>query len=286
MFVFTLFCCFISLLFANDVEFYKQEVQCWPRSIKCCGNNEHSLLYQSLYDRARLFLSFRQEPRIPKVIHQIWLDGPLPPKVQSLINSWKENHPNWKYYLWTSKEIKNIYLFNRNLYEASSDFQMKLAILKLELLYQFGGVCVDINLESIYPNDVFHHISDFYIGLKTDDIDIDGWTSSIVMGAKKRAEFIKAILCHIRKSFSSNEKKPQHSTNEHFSYNKLKKVTRLLLLNRRYIKLNPFRLVLPKVFFYSLDSKNSSNKLYPLSSEQVLQSLSPSVYAIQHYDIS
>ena len=41
---------------------------------------------------------------IPKIIHQIWI-GNLEPPI-SLMNSWKNKHPDFKYILWDEERIR------------------------------------------------------------------------------------------------------------------------------------------------------------------------------------
>src|SRR5690606_31994721 len=44
-----------------------------------------------------------QMANIPKVIHQTWRDNDVPEHFDILSATWKENHVNWKYVLWTDK---------------------------------------------------------------------------------------------------------------------------------------------------------------------------------------
>ncbi len=103
--------------------------------------------------------------RIPKIIHQIWLDGPLPENIQKIQNTWKEKHPTWEYHLWTQKEIDFLYLKNGSLYHLAKDTKQKSDILRYEILYQFGGVFVDNRYECVKPLDILNENCDFYAGL-------------------------------------------------------------------------------------------------------------------------
>jgi len=60
---------------------------------------------------------YLQLPRIPKIIHQIWLGSPLPDRCKVLQKTWKKYHPDWEYRLWTEKEIDEFGLKNRRLYD-------------------------------------------------------------------------------------------------------------------------------------------------------------------------
>jgi inositol phosphorylceramide mannosyltransferase catalytic subunit len=83
--------------------------------------------------------------KIPKIIHQVWI-GPkeVPWK---WINSFKEDfmkkHPEWKYYLWTDKEVAKLNLVNKTHYDNEKGYNGKADILRYELLYKFGGIYID-----------------------------------------------------------------------------------------------------------------------------------------------
>ena len=62
-------------------------------------------------------LQIDSSPRIPKIIHQIWLGSPFPEKYKVLQQSWKKYHPDWTYILWTEKEIKDFGLTNRERFD-------------------------------------------------------------------------------------------------------------------------------------------------------------------------
>lgn len=103
--------------------------------------------------------------RIPKIIHQIWLGGPLPEKYKLLQQSWIRNHPDWKYKLWTEKEIAAFKLKNQTAYDESTNYAQKSDIARYEILFREGGVYVDTDFECFQPFDLFHYCFDFYVGI-------------------------------------------------------------------------------------------------------------------------
>jgi len=46
--------------------------------------------------------------KIPKIIHQLWI-GPQPAPL-SIMQTWKEKHPDFKYILWNESNLKNLFL--------------------------------------------------------------------------------------------------------------------------------------------------------------------------------
>ncbi len=105
--------------------------------------------------------------RIPRIIHQIWLGSPVPEVFREWMNTWI-NLEGWEYRLWTEKEIDKLNLYNRALYDQSTNYGEKSDIVRLEILSQFGGVYADLDFECINPEifEELHHSFDFYIGFE------------------------------------------------------------------------------------------------------------------------
>jgi mannosyltransferase OCH1-like enzyme len=108
------------------------------------------------------------EARIPRIIHQIWLGTkPIPEMCLQWMETWTQLN-GWKYKLWTDKEAAEIFMYNRDLYEASDNYGEKADILRLEILNQFGGIYADVDYECLRP-DIFEELNrsyDFYIGFE------------------------------------------------------------------------------------------------------------------------
>ena len=81
------------------------------------------------------------EPRIPLVLHQIWLGGrPLPERFRRFRERWIELHPEWEHRLWTDREVAAFDFETRDLFEEAEDFGMKSDILRAEVLRRYGGL--------------------------------------------------------------------------------------------------------------------------------------------------
>lgn len=120
----------------------------------------------ALYDQNIISnLEFSEEPRIPKIIHQIWVGSPLPEKYKALQETWKKNHPDWQYILWTDKELNALDFINKDKYNAATNMGEKSDIARYELLYRYGGIYIDTDFECLLPFDILHHTCDFYAGL-------------------------------------------------------------------------------------------------------------------------
>lgn len=93
-----------------------------------------------------------QHFKIPKIIHQIWLGpNPLPDFYEKFAMTWKYYNPDFEYRLWTDDNICNINLTNPQLFNAISNYGAKSDLLRYELLYQFGGLYVDVDFECVAP---------------------------------------------------------------------------------------------------------------------------------------
>jgi mannosyltransferase OCH1-like enzyme len=119
----------------------------------------------SLYSTLVSQTTYAKTPYIPKIIHQIWLGSPFPEKYKKWQESWIKYNPDWQYKLWTEKEINELGLQNRALYDAAKNYGKKSDIARYEILYRFGGVYVDTDFECLKSFDILHHSCDFYAGL-------------------------------------------------------------------------------------------------------------------------
>ncbi len=105
--------------------------------------------------------------RIPRIFHQIWVGPhPFPEKYKRWQKTW-QNIPGWQYKLWTDKEVENYPLINKDAYYKEKNLGARADILRLEILYNEGGVYVDTDFECIKP-ELFSYLNntfDFYCGL-------------------------------------------------------------------------------------------------------------------------
>ncbi|MDE5590093.1 MAG: hypothetical protein K2J60_13310 [Acetatifactor sp.] len=95
--------------------------------------------------------SFTQgEPKIPKIIHYFWIGGnPLPAQLQKWIDSWKKYNPEYEIRCWNEDNydfMKHPYM--REAYESRAwGFVPDYA--RLDVIYQYGGIYLDTDVEVI-----------------------------------------------------------------------------------------------------------------------------------------
>lgn len=98
---------------------------------------------------------------IPKIIHQIWSGGPLPNQLKIWGETWKSNHPDWKYEYWDNERMnhfmkENFLQFSEKYYDFPFNIQRWDAIRYL-ILYKMGGMYIDFDYESLKPiSEVIH----------------------------------------------------------------------------------------------------------------------------------
>lgn len=111
---------------------------------------------------------------IPKKLHQIWLggNGNLPEEYQKFQKSWQNFHPDWKYKLWTEKDVSTFSFENKDLFDTAKNYGEKSDIWRYEILFKEGGLYIDTDFECLAPFDVFHYTYDFYIGIQPMDTNL------------------------------------------------------------------------------------------------------------------
>jgi hypothetical protein len=92
-------------------------------------------------------------PGIPKIIHQLWIgDKPAP---ITLMNTWKDKHPDFEYIMWNENEMikRNFQSQLNNKINEIEEICGKADILRWEILYKYGGIFIDADSFCIEPID-------------------------------------------------------------------------------------------------------------------------------------
>lgn len=131
----------------------------------CRQKNEWQLIEELYMEHLVNHFVCDEQPRIPKIVHHIWLGSPLPEKCRVLRETWIENHPDWEFMLWTDDDLEKFGLENKVLYDATSNYGERSDIARYEIVHRYGGMYVDTDFESIKPLDILHHSLDFYTGI-------------------------------------------------------------------------------------------------------------------------
>ena len=168
-----------------------------PTYEKCFLQGEAKLrdseLFKAAYEKSHFDRVVPSEnPRIPKIIHHIWVGGPLPSVFQKYIDSWKKHHPDWEHRLWTDDDVKDFEFVTGQAYFRCQNPGHKADILRYEILNKIGGLYVDTDFLCIKPHDKLHHACDFYTGMGANQIYIG------IIGSAPCHPIIKKCLDRIK----------------------------------------------------------------------------------------
>jgi mannosyltransferase OCH1-like enzyme len=95
--------------------------------------------------------------RIPRQVHQIWIQGAdvLPQQYRSGVSSWKKHNTGWTHRLWDEESLRALMLERGPdwwpLYASQSDVEAKADVGRYALLETLGGVYADIDTECRRP---------------------------------------------------------------------------------------------------------------------------------------
>ena len=108
---------------------------------------------------------------IPKKIHACWLgNNPIKKKKKEYIEGWKALHPDWEIKIWKDEDL--LPYITEDLFVKEAIKAKKYAFLsdffRLKILYQYGGVYLDTDVELLKPLDAFTKYKTF-MGFIFDD---------------------------------------------------------------------------------------------------------------------
>lgn len=258
------------------IDLYKSLCVSWksdPKTAAAFLSRQKWKIVKSLYDK---FVVNNPEylipARIPKIIHQIWLGSPLPEKYLVLQETWKKNHPDWEYKLWTDKDIDEFGLINRAFYDETSNWGAKSDIARYEILYRIGGLYVDTDFECLRPFDVFNHCCDFYAGAAycSEVIIYNG-----LIGAAPGHPILKACIDGMRGIGKDSE-----------TCDEIQVRTGPFFLTRRFFEAirnhDGPSVIFPPNYFYPWPNFERANN----ARQQVLSWVRPETFAIHHWHVS
>ncbi len=132
---------------------------------------------------------------IPKTIHFCWFGKkPLPPLAKKCILSWRKYCPDYKIVKWNENNFDiNCCDYVREAYDAQkwafvSDFA------RLYIIYKYGGIYLDTDVELIAPLDKMINNS-FFFGVEYDLLTKKAYVNTgLGFGAIKKNIIIKAML--------------------------------------------------------------------------------------------
>ena len=99
------------------------------------------------------------KPKIPRILHQTWITPDIPEAFVKWITTWKTNHPTWDYTFWSDDTMRRLAAVSRPTllptYDSYGAGIQRADAGKILMLYVFGGVYADLDMESLRPMDEF-----------------------------------------------------------------------------------------------------------------------------------
>jgi mannosyltransferase OCH1-like enzyme len=131
---------------------------------------------------------------VARILHQVWLGPePLPDEFAGYRQTWLDHHPDWEHHLWTEDNLP------ADLRRPEARERLRVPaersdILRLEVLWQHGGVYVDTDFECHRPLDPLIEGLDFF----TAPLKPNGWVNNAFLGATARHPILDRALDELR----------------------------------------------------------------------------------------
>lgn len=95
--------------------------------------------------------------KIPKIIHQTWKNNDIPDFLKDFQSSWKKYNPNYEYRFWTDQDIdtfiKTKHKWFYPIFRGYNANIKRVDAFRYFLLYEFGGLYVDLDFECLKSFD-------------------------------------------------------------------------------------------------------------------------------------
>ena len=138
---------------------------------------------------------------IPKIIHQIWIgSSEMPDREKKFCKKIKESHPDWDYIFWDNEKVSNLNpIFQKKIRLIAEKTQTPSFVvdyIKLVLLYEYGGVFLDVDF------DIISSLNDLNLNkrliVSRDDRPSGRYLQFGFAASTKKHEFIENILFNLK----------------------------------------------------------------------------------------
>ena len=128
---------------------------------------------------------------IEKIFHQIWINEKspeLPDEFKKLRDTWLAHNPDWEYRLWNLENLDFEPRCSRLIEQCRYPAQIA-DLLRMEILYQHGGVYLDTDFECLRPIDgILENVVEF-------SCSEDGLNLQIaILGAQKGSRLFNTVI--------------------------------------------------------------------------------------------
>lgn len=134
-------------------------------------------------------LRYLSTSKIPMIAHFIWLGtNELPGYAQQFVDKFVALHPEWLVLLWRDQDVEDTELVDQKVTEkikSCAVFAMKADVLRYYLLWRFGGVYLDIDMEPVHcltPLIGFLNLLNVSLAVSHEsDFDLQAYTNAAII---------------------------------------------------------------------------------------------------------
>lgn len=153
----------------------------------------------------------KNDQKIEKNIHFIYVVNPISEKYIKNIKTYINYNKDYKIYLWVDDvndgllingvdviNIKNVDMFNRDIYDKVSNPGEKADILRYEIIYQYGGMYSDVdsmclrNLDDLFENPYLTYTLDYWTNV-----------TNASFAFSKNSSFLRFVLECLKENYNS-----------------------------------------------------------------------------------
>jgi len=162
-----------------------------------------SPLIQKQYEKGvKIIFNKKKDNKIPKILHFIWIGGEFPAYLNFCLKSWKFHHSDWEIKIWQDSNINEIIDQSNINYNEIPNIGAKVDLLRLEILYKYGGIYVDSDFFCLKPIDDLIKL-DFFISSECNYYYL---VNNGIIGSTKGHIILDKMICDIKLNLSFQKK--------------------------------------------------------------------------------
>lgn len=145
-------------------------------------------------------------------MHHVWLGNKqIPDNLTKCMKTCYEHHSEWENMMWTDKNMPAPFFFTEE-YNIDNNYARKSDLIRLQVLYNYGGVYLDTDVECVKPIDKLFEDYDFVVATECGGNQIKDCNqthiNNAVIGATKRSEVVRKMIEQVKENYRKIEIKP------------------------------------------------------------------------------